>query len=138
MTVSDNAGDNANAYIYQLCVSDIERLAKAGVQIGLTRIVPVSDPYPAAAHEAPHTAPPMAEAIWERWRRSKRVSRPPAYGDYLIPPFELLASQHGDKVWVSVHPTNYNYDPFQIQDDSAIFPSDGLMASLALWERHHP
>lgn len=126
-----------------LSVSDIVRLATAGVKVELGPIVPLCDdqcPIP--------PAPPdqhifmddnqMEKAIWDRWERSKRAKMSAGrYGDIHQSPFKLLATQHGEKVWVSVHPHNFNYEPFQLQDQSAIFPSDALMAQLALWEQNH-
>ena len=126
-----------------LTVTEIERLAKAGVSMTLCEIIPQSDPY------TPPDPPPhngrdlgMEQAIWERYVRSKRaaahgrIDEPAHFG--MIQPFKLLATQHGDKVVVSVHPTNFAYEPFTIEDVAVIFPSDALMAKIALWEKEHP
>lgn len=120
-----------------LHVADIERLAKAGVKIELEHVTPMADPimHTEARPEA------MADAIWQRWHRNKDaisgdVNR--FYDRSNVMPFQLLASKHGDKVWVSVHPANFNYEPFQLQDNALVFPSDTLMAMLALWEKEHP
>jgi hypothetical protein len=115
-------------------ISDIERLAKAGVQISLSNIAPQQDPYPPEPHPYNKT---LADRIWDRWHMA-RMGANPHYRDGMAKPFQLLASQHNDKVWVSVHPTNFSYEPFQLQDDAAIFPSDTLMANIALWEKNHP
>lgn len=119
-----------------LNISEIERLAKAGVKIELDSITPQSDPPEpwSPQHE------PMAAAIWDRYNRTKRAVSSPMDGYRLghLQPFELLASRHGDKVWVSVHPLNFVHEPFQLQDDALTFPSDTLMASLAMWEKGHP
>lgn len=116
-----------------LQIHEIERLAKAGVTITMAEITPQSD---WAAYPTVQTQPKMAGAVWGRWRQSRHArGHPEDYGAMV--PFELLASQHGDKVWLSVHPTNFNYEPFQLQDHAAIFPSDALMAQLALWEQNH-
>lgn len=122
-----------------LNIREIERLAKAGVSIVLDTITPQSDPY---EHNAEgQTKPAMARSVWDRWERNKMAmqNQSPYESRFVISlPFELLASRHGDKVWVSVHPTNFNYEPFQLQDDALVFPSDTLMASIALWEKEHP
>jgi len=125
-----------------LSVSEIERLAKAGVNVtigdGPGHIWPQPDSFSAPIPPGPHTADPMEKAIWDRWERSRRARTGPYMDLGFTLPFRLLATQHGDKVWVSVHPTNFNYEPFQLTDDSAIYPSDALMAKIALWEREHP
>lgn len=125
-----------------LSVSEIERLAKAGVTVALCEIVPHSDPYIPPPPE-PHNGRDlgMEQAIWERYVRSKRaglggrIDEPAVHG--MMQPFKLLASQHGDKVWVSVHPMDAAYEPFMLEDIAVIFPSDALMAKIALWEKEH-
>jgi hypothetical protein len=122
----------------QLQVQEIERLANAGVKIELGPIVPTSDIAPAHPTPPKHPYEHMADAIWERWTQSRRASGNFHGLNGTMRPFQLMASQHGDKVWVSVHPNNFNYEPFQLQDEAVIFPSDALMATLALWEKNHP
>lgn len=123
-----------------MTVSDIERLAKAGVHISLLPIMPQADPI---YYEPPgaRTTPTMEDAFWDRWTRSKYAAMPDEtrwrHLEGLQQPFKILASKHGDKVWVSIHPNNFNYEPFQLQDNAAIYPSDALMACVALWEREH-
>jgi hypothetical protein len=126
-----------------LCVSDIERLAKAGVKIDLGTVIPQVDPYGQFAPPA-MTQPKMEDAIWDRWMQTKRALQTGnggyGYGDLelsQIRPFQLLATQHGDKVFVSVHPTHFKYEPFMLEDDAVIFPSDALLAKIALWEKDH-
>lgn len=121
----------------QLTVGEIERLAKAGVTMTIGdaggQVYPLSDPYTPAPTNKPET---LEEAFWARWRRSKTASR--VNGDYgYVIPFKVLATVHGDKVWVSIHPINSDYEPFQLQDVGAIYPSDALMASVALWEKNN-
>lgn len=120
-----------------LTVSDIERLAKSGVAMSIGEVHPITDPLPPTEELHQDIFPsPMAEAIWDRWKRSKYGMTGTHIHGFSMP-FQLLASPHGDKVWVSVHPTNFNYEPFQLQDDAPIYPSDALMAKLALWEANH-
>ncbi len=118
-----------------LSISDIERLAKAGVKVEIATVVPQADA------PAPTTDPRvsgLAGAIWDRYVRGKRARDGDTYHGFGFQlPFELLATKHGDKIWVSVHPTSAIHEPFQLQDDALVFPSDALMASLALWEREH-
>jgi hypothetical protein len=119
-----------------LSVSDIERLAKAGVQISMGPVHPQSDMSYPTPPPAPSTEMALEEAIWQRWQRnfnarSKSPFRFPAEGE--LRPYRLLATEVGDKVFVSVHP--YDSAPFLLQDDTFIFPSDALMASLALYEQ---
>lgn len=119
---------------FPLQISEIERLAKAGVAITLRDVTPCSDVPPLMSPQPPN----MVDAVWDRWHRARSARYDATVcANGRVLPFQLLASQHGDKVWVSVHPENFNYEPFQLQDNAAIFPSDALMAQLALWEQHH-
>jgi len=136
-----------------LPISDIERLAKAGVAMTIGDAPGQVSPYPDPVTHHPNSTEQeqemtersyllqtrLTKAIWYRWLRSKNAMSP----EYEPPrvqkhPFVMMATQHGDKVWVSIHPTNYTYEPFQLTDDSVIFPSDALMAKIALWESEHP
>jgi hypothetical protein len=119
--------------INELSISEIERLAKAGVTLTVETVRPVSDP----AGEYPTKPPTLSDLIWERYTRAIRAANNGRDFPGYCMPFELLATNHGDTTWVSVHPTNFNYEPFQLTDVAAIFPSDALMAKLALWEREH-
>lgn len=119
----------------ELEVSEIERLAKAGVVITLTAIVPKSDE-PVAAY--PSTRPlTLEDAFWQRYIQRVKSIRQVQLGDGMLKNFSILCSQHNDDIWMSVHPTNFNYEPFQLRDYATVFPSDKLMAEIALWEQHH-
>ena len=125
-----------NDELYQnLSISEVERLAKAGVPISLCKVVPTPDPY-MPPPPSRHSSANMADAIWDRWHRAKTANNShDAFTGY-IRPYDILATRHNDKVYVSVHPTNL-HPPFMLEDVAAIFPSDALMASLALWEKEH-
>jgi hypothetical protein len=136
-------------YTY-LNVSDIERLAKAGVQINVGTVVPQQDQFNVLSRgnddrnvteldSLTTIGNTLSKAIWYRWLRARRALRDPDFGDMLqIRPFSLMANQYGDTVHVSVHPTNENRPPFELTDDAIIFPSDALMAKIALWEKDNP
>lgn len=131
----------ANRNVIELSVSEIERLAKAGVKVEIEPVRPVSDPSDPGPQRGFGIEPPLEQAFWDRWRRSAKAKLGNQY-EYRfetgLMPFRVLATQHGDTVWVSIHPINFSYEPFQLKDVSAIFPSDALMANIALWEKEHP
>lgn len=122
-----------------LQITDIERLAKAGVSVkigmGDDCVCPQKDDAPPPSDQYNEG---MTGSIWQRWHRRKHSAAHGKYSDPYVTPFQLLATTHGDKVWVSLHPHASNYEPVQFVDDVAIFPSDALMANIALWEREHP
>lgn len=120
----------------QLSISDVERLAKAGVQITFSDIAAqIAPDGPPPQQSSRFEEPIMAEAIWDRWMRSKRAHEPFYDGGHMRP-WQLFASQHGDTVHVFVAPRNG--EPFILTDAATIFPSDALMASLALHEKLKP
>lgn len=108
-----------------LSVSDIERMAKAGVVIAYKdiagHVVPDQQP------ERPRT---LEDAFWERWRRAN-IPTAHIYG--MWPPYRISTHPHGDKVTVFVQP--HDKAPFTLEDESCLYPSDALMAKLALWEK---
>jgi hypothetical protein len=129
-------------------VSAIERLAKAGVNVQLGPVYPQEDMPATDDHresELDRLAEPwrfnnLARSVWDRWLRARRALRDPDYGDALDGqqvPFVLLATQHGDTVHLSVHPNDPEHEPFILTDNAIIFPSDALMAKLALWQKEH-
>jgi len=109
-----------------LTVNDIERMAKAGVVIAYKdiagHVVPDQQP------ERPRT---LEDAFWERWHRAN-VSKDYRFEAYRRP-YAVAAHQHGDKVTVFVQP--HDKAPFTLEDESVLYPSDALMAKLALWEK---
>lgn len=107
-----------------LSVSDVERLAKAGVKVewGDIRYQVVPDPEPAA----PET---LTSAFWHRWDRS----HPPRWDSFPTRPYDIYASEYGDKVYVYVQPRDS--EPFVLEDDKHLYPSDALMAKLHLREK---
>lgn len=119
-----------------LTVSDVVKLASAGVKVEFKDICHqiTSDGPDHPPLQA--TAPAMADAIWDRWHRTKRASlRGDQFGYHSdgIRPWELFAAQHKDTVHVFVAPRGD--EPFVLTDAATIFPSDTLMASLALHEK---
>lgn len=135
-----------------LCVSDIERLAKAGVKIELGKVVaqadlpgfvipPTTDGDIREMDRLSDIGNSLSKAIWSRWLRARRAIHDPDFGDPLDGrqrPFSLMAHQYGDTVHVSVHPTDQTRLPFELTDSAIIFPSDALMAKIALWEKDNP
>lgn len=128
--------DMATEMVTELEVSEIERLAKAGVAITLTAIMPKSDAR--VELEYPSKRPlTLEDAFWQRYIQRVKSIRSGQLGDGMLKNFSILCSQHNDDIWMSVHPTNFNYEPFQLRDYATVFPSDKLMAEIALWEQHH-
>lgn len=116
-----------------LTVSDVERLAKAGVQINFAdiagQVMNDGPPPPTAADLWPNS---LNESFWQRWKRAN----PKRYGMGQDQPFQIFATEFKDTVNVYVAPSDAK--PFILEDDAALFPSDALMAKLALWERTKP
>lgn len=121
--------DNYQRPITMLTVSDVERLAKAGVKIEFEAIrdqIRPDDPTP-PRYDAPRT---LEDAFWERWKRAN-IRDDVNMGRMF--PYKINASQHGDKVYVFVAPLDQ--PPFILEDVSVLYPSDALMAKLALLEK---
>lgn len=125
-----------------LTVSDIERLAKAGVTMTFADVASqiTSDVTPAPQTEY------LADAIWRRWDLANR--RPNVFGgdssgDYIytiqngnpgrVSPFELYAvsGPSDDKVHIVVTPLATR-QPIMMTDPKTLFPSDALITSLVL------
>ncbi len=112
-----------------LTVADVVKLATAGVKIEFSDIADQLQPdAPPATGE-----PALADAIWERWHRAKTATRTAFHFDGHHRPWQLFAAQHGDTIHVFVSPNDA--EPFVFTDVAAIYPSDALMAALALHER---
>jgi hypothetical protein len=105
--------------VFQLTVSEIERLAKAGVSIQFdnARLIPISDPVP---------EPTLTEAFWQRWHRANPT-------DYAAKMIDVVASEHGDKAYLFVQPRDA--PPFILEDERTLFPSDALMGKLWMWRK---
>lgn len=118
-----------------LRVSDVVKLASAGVVIEFKDIAAQVQSDGPDYPPVQTTAPAMADAIWDRWHRTKRAGHE-QFGfrdEGTMRPWQLFATQHGDTVHVFVAPRGA--EPFVLTDAAAIFPSDALMASLALHEK---
>lgn len=114
-----------------LSVAEIERLAKAGVTMSFQEVSGrvISDPPRKDRDEHPNT---LNEALWMRWRMA-HSHRDRDFGLAQMAPYTTACTAYGDKVYVFVAPTSE--PPFIIEDAAAIFPSDALMGSLALFEK---
>lgn len=116
-----------------LTVTDVERLAKAGVQINIGdivgRLVPDSAPTPPTELWG---GDELTRALLERYKRNKRA-RDRGFEGHLSS-FRFLATEHGDRIHVYVAPTD-GRDPVVLVDDKAIFPSDALMSAIYLMEK---
>lgn len=114
-----------------LSVSDVERLAKAGVAIKFEDIKYQIEPDTAAAPPQHFPMPrTLEEAFWDRWRRA-HLPRENTFGAMI--PYTINASEQGGKVYVFVSPGDQ--PPFILEDDAVLYPSDALMAKLALYEK---
>lgn len=114
-----------------LSVTEIERLAKAGVTMSFQEVSGrvVSDPPRTDREVRPDS---LNEALWMRWRMA-HANRDRDFGLAQMAPYTTACTAYGDKVYVFVAPTSE--PPFIIEDTAAIFPSDALMGSLALFEK---
>lgn len=114
-----------------LSVSDVERLAKAGVAIRFEDIKYQIEPDTAAPPPQHFPMPrTLEEAFWDRWRRA-HLPRENTFGAMI--PYTINASEQGGKVYVFVSPGDQ--PPFILEDDAVLYPSDALMAKLALYEK---
>lgn len=114
-----------------LTVSQIERLAKAGVKVELSDVLIVGEmpEYPKAMqHGSPEH---LVDMIHQRWRMAMEAKNR-AYADpqpfYAQP--AIAAVRHEDKVHVFA--VGEKCPPQILVDEIAIFPSDALMAQLHL------
>jgi len=110
---------------HMLSVSDVERLAKAGVQIKLEDVINQLIPDPVVMPPA-HT---LADLIYSRMKQSMQAKYPDNDVFAWHRP-ELHATIFKDKAYVFV--TTGKSEPLVIEDDAHIFPSDALMAKLHL------
>lgn len=110
----------------QLSVSDIERLAKAGVTMKFEEIqhivVPDSVAFPPAQ---PYQ---LADPLYDRLRRVDRTRNRDAFGVSI----HLTAVEHGEDVYVFV--ATGRGEPVILKDKSFMYPSDALMAQIHLLE----
>jgi hypothetical protein len=125
---------SANRARAALTVTDVERLAKAGVAINISDVINhlVPDSAPVPMMETEPFGDDLTSALLERYKRNKRA-RDRGFEGFMAP-FRFLATEHGDSIHVYVAPTD-GRDPVVLKDDKAIFPSDQLMSSIYLMEK---
>lgn len=123
----DQAYRPAVPHIIGMTVGDIVELAKAGVKVELAaQVEPIS-----VKRDPPVPADRLTDMIYDRWRQS-RSGRAAEY-EFLVGP-TLKAIEHDGKVYVFSY--SGNAPPEVIEDDSAIFPSDALLARIHLMMQH--
>ena len=116
-----------------LTVSDVERLAKAGVVMDYKELRHEIQPDP-PKEEDPRRVTPLVDMIHTRIRMATRARDGNSiyainYQDgHTLP--EMYAVPFKDKVHVFV--ATGNQPPLIIEDEAQLFPSDALMAKLAL------
>lgn len=122
-----------------LCVRDVERMAKAGVVIKWESIrgQVIRD------EDCPSSRPrEIEDTFWDRYNMTSLASQ----YNMRRADFKIAAHPHGDKVSVIVMPFSKSIfnegaiaypgeAPFIIEDEAVLYPSDALMAKIALWER---
>ena len=108
----------------RLTVSDIERLAKAGVSMSFEAIVGCiePDPKPKDIFDDSH----LTGVIIQRWRMTQQPGK-----DFGYMPFHLAAAVYKGKVHVFV--SGRDREPTVLVDEAHLFPSDALMANLHLY-----
>lgn len=119
----------------KLTVSDIERLAKAGVTMTFADVAAQITRDPPATPKTEY----LADAIWKRWDvRSRDYAYLDVYSTdngnpVRVDPFELYAvcGPNSTKVHVFVTPSKTRR-PVVIEDERTLFPSDALLTSLVL------
>lgn len=121
----------------KLTVSDIERLVKAGVTVTFADIAAqVTPDYMPAPENIPVPDPKTLEdAFWQRWKRAHTRVDPMTF-EGMMRPYKIHCHERGSKVFVMV--CSDKEDPFLIEDEAALYPSDALMAKLAIYEKVKP
>ncbi|HEV2662792.1 MAG TPA: hypothetical protein VGU68_19455 [Ktedonobacteraceae bacterium] len=123
----------------RVSVSDVERLAKAGVTIPWEAVreqVCRDEDFPAPMQGKPRE---LEDTFWDRYNIAHHLAR-----EFHTRYFRIACHQHGDKMAVVVMPWQHNEasfnnsgePPFIIEDEACLYPSDALMAKVALWERN--
>lgn len=111
-------------------ISDMIRLATAGVQFAPLDVEPIIDPilynHPPPDAPLPRT---LVDLFWDRYSRAQGAR---ARFDCYLPPFQLYAHEYGEIVYVMFCPASDV--PVIIEDAAACFPSDALMAKVALYK----
>lgn len=105
-----------------LTVSDVARLAQAGVKVNFSDISDMVRP------DDTKSLTPLVDAFWQRWHRANPgspMSLPPER------PWAIAAAPYNDVVYVFVAP--FNGVPFILEDEKTLYPSDALIAKLHLW-----
>ena len=118
-----------------LAISDIERLAKAGVAMTFKDIadqIMPDPPQPTTRLSLP--SDPDAEAIYNRWYMNPENAnrRQMSFQES----FRVSTARHGGIVHVFV--AAINKAPVIIEDDVSMFPSDALLAKIHLLLRVTP
>ena len=112
-----------------LSVTDVERLAKAGVKIDFEQIAAqVSPDLPEKTRENYYNE--LTRFFWERWLRANSDEH-----SFNLRPYDIFAQRHNETVYVMVTPPPASDKPFIIEDAATLYPSDALMAQLALWQQ---
>ena len=120
-----------------LSVSDVERLAKAGVKMDWAEIKYQVRPDQPQRFKL-YDCEPMLRPLIERlaMRSNIKHANDLLIGDYAEVPFNLLSvSVNQEKVYVFVAP--HDQPPVILEDDVNLYPSDALMAKLVLMEKCH-
>jgi hypothetical protein len=129
----------------KLSVSDVERIAKAGVAVPWEsirdQVCRDEDFRPVMSTPDPRTP---EDTFWDRYNASHQVRNPFTFYERH---FKITCHAHADKVSVFVRPFKHDSEvrnvahptmgdtPFIIEDEACLYPSDALMAKIALWER---
>lgn len=117
-----------------LSVSDIVKLATAGIAITFDDIAYCVRPDDQFTPNRPYEVPPirtLEDAFWDRWNRSNRADeRELNQGKMYL---RVAAHEYGKTVYLFVMPVGA--EPFILEDTSQLFPSDALMAALYLREK---
>lgn len=120
---------------HALTVTDIERLAKAGVVIKFEDIAPQvvpDDDKPSIMSRPRYSGENETKLLVERWLMSNRAAAraDQFFMDAQMFPFHLSVYKHDDTFYVFVG--TFNGPPVILEDATHLFPSDALMAKLHL------
>ncbi len=122
-----------------LSVSDVERLAKAGVAMKWEEIRhqvrPDLVPDKTGMFDCSQLLRPLVARLRLAHLNRARDNIAHAFSADGTMPYFLSAVSHGDKVYVFVAPNDK--PPVILEDDANLYPSDALMAKLFLMDKFH-
>lgn len=118
-----------------MTVTEVERLAKAGVQINFADVA--SQIRPDTPKQVYCDSSEFIEPLVRRWERTDENNRRHRFGPPTFP-FHVSVFTNGEKMFVFVATFTVKCDPVILEDDPRLYPSDNLITKLHLLIESHP